>query len=55
MTYLADFASGMEQTLKCIAEKNAWAQRYAHRLDGFHDGTDDVWRGFETVGPDEVH
>ena len=38
-----------------VAEEDTRAESDPHRLDGLHDGADDVRRGLEAVRPDEVH
>jgi len=53
--YLADLARRVEETLEDVREEDARAERDAHALDGFHDGTDDVGRRLKAVRPDEVH
>ncbi|KAJ2970542.1 hypothetical protein NUW54_g12706 [Trametes sanguinea] len=45
----------MEEALEGVAEEDARAERDAHRLDGLHDGADDVRGRLEAVRPDEVH
>lgn len=45
----------MEETLEDVREEDARAERDAHALDGFHDGTDDVRRRLKAVRPYEVH
>ena len=53
--HLPDLPRGVEEALQDVAEQDAWPKRDAHRLNGLHDGADDVWRGLEAVRPDEVH